>query len=133
MLEYASMRFTLVCAIAATFPTVIVSAAITESSMFQSAWIGPNATKKVRRNAAKAAALGPADMNAVMGVGAPSYTSGVHMWKGTSATLNANPIRIIAIPARRSPAGSGPSEFVSASAIRFRFVVPVAPYVSAMP
>jgi len=26
-------------------------------------------------------------MNAVTDVGAPSYTSGVHMWKGTAATL----------------------------------------------
>ncbi len=26
-------------------------------------------------------------MNAVTGVGAPWYTSGVHMWNGTAATL----------------------------------------------
>ena len=30
-------------------------------------------------------------MNAVTGVGAPWYTSGVHTWNGTAATLNAEP------------------------------------------
>ena len=41
--------------------------------------------------AAKAAALTAADMKAVTTVGAPSYASGVHMWKGTSDTLKAVP------------------------------------------
>ena len=44
-----------------------------------------------RTSAAKAAAFTPAAMNAVTGVGAPSYTSGVHMWNGTAATLKAKP------------------------------------------
>ena len=30
-------------------------------------------------------------MNAVTGVGAPWYTSGVHMWNGTAATLKPRP------------------------------------------
>ena len=35
----------------------------------------------------KAAVLTPAAMNAVTGVGAPSYASGAHMWNGTAAIL----------------------------------------------
>ena len=30
-------------------------------------------------------------MNAVIGLGAPWYTSGVHMWNGTAEILNAEP------------------------------------------
>ena len=41
--------------------------------------------------AAKAATLVQAAMNAVTGVGAPSYASGAHMWNGTAATLKAKP------------------------------------------
>ena len=36
-----------------------------------------------------AAAFVAADMNAVTGVGAPSYTSGVHMWNGRGGRLEA--------------------------------------------
>ena len=38
-----------------------------------------------------AAILGAVAMNRVTGVGAPSYTSGTHMWKGTAPSLNATP------------------------------------------
>ena len=44
-----------------------------------------------RRIAAKAAAFGATDMNAVAGVAAPSYASGVHWWKGTIAALKPRP------------------------------------------
>src|SRR5881394_1888009 len=37
------------------------------------------------------AALDDTDRNAVMGVGAPSYVSGAHVWNGTADTLNAKP------------------------------------------
>ena len=50
-----------------------------------------NASSQTRRNAANAAAFTAAAMNAVTGVGAPSYTSGVHMWNGTAATLKQKP------------------------------------------
>ncbi|MNN96812.1 hypothetical protein D3C81_2158560 [compost metagenome] len=36
--------------------------------------------------------------NAATGAGAPSYTSGVHKWKGTRDNLNARPTSIIAMP-----------------------------------
>ncbi len=39
---------------------------------------------------AKPAALGPTDIKAVMDVGAPSYASGAHIWKGTAAILKEN-------------------------------------------
>ena len=37
-------------------------------------------------------------MNPVIGVGAPWYTSGVHTWNGTAATLNSSPIETIDKP-----------------------------------
>src|SRR3989442_1049850 len=52
---------------------------------------GPSAPTSTRRIAANAAALGPTDMNAVAGVGAPSYASGVHWWNGTTAALKPRP------------------------------------------
>src|SRR3954471_11270638 len=56
---------------------------------------------KTRRKEAKPAAFGPAAMKAVTGVGAPSYTSGVQMWKGAVAILKPKPTSIIAAPANR--------------------------------
>ena len=46
-----------------------------------------NAAKKKRMATANPAAFGPTERKAVNGVGAPSYTSGHHMWKGTLAIL----------------------------------------------
>ena len=43
------------------------------------------------------------DMNAVTGVGAPWYTSGVHMWNGTAATLNPRPTSSSARPSSSTP------------------------------
>ena len=72
MLEYASIRFVFVCASATMLPPVIVTAARTARTALQSTLSGPSAPRSTRRIAAKAAALGPTDMNAVAGVGAPS-------------------------------------------------------------
>ena len=58
-----------------------------------------NPWTSTRNSAAKAAAFTPVAMNAVTGVGAPSYTSGAHMWKGTAATLNPKPTISNANPA----------------------------------
>ena len=44
-----------------------------------------------RTNIAMAATFGAAAKNAVTGVGAPSYTSGVHIWNGTAETLKQSP------------------------------------------
>ena len=96
MLEYASMRFTLVCASATMLPPVMVIAASTAKTAAQSSASGPSAETITRRMAANAAAFGATDMNAVAGVGAPSYASGVHWWNGTTAALKARPTVISA-------------------------------------
>src|SRR3989441_11434204 len=69
----------------------MVMAASTAKTLVQSGESGASPTTTTRRIAAKAAALGPTDMNAVAGVGAPSYASGVHWWNGTIAALNPRP------------------------------------------
>src|SRR5204862_7554266 len=91
MLEYASIRLTLVCATPTTVPTIIVRAAMGHRTLLQLARIGSNADRNTRTNAANAAAFTPVDMKPVTDEGAPSYASGVHMWNGTADTLNANP------------------------------------------
>ena len=53
----------------------------------------------------------PTERYAVTGVGAPSYTSGTHIWNGTIAILNPN-------PAIRNTAASTSAERVSPSALR---------------
>src|SRR5258707_15434529 len=93
MLEYASIRLMLFCTTPTTVPRTIVAAATTQRTAPQSARIGSNAERNTRTNAAKAAALTPVDMKPVTDDGAPSYTSGVHMWNGTADTLKANPTR----------------------------------------
>jgi hypothetical protein len=52
---------------------------------------GPIASTAIRTVSAIAATLGADAKNAVTGVGAPSYTSGVHMWNGTALILKARP------------------------------------------
>src|SRR6266704_5174107 len=89
-----------------------------------------NPSSSTRNSAVKAAALTPVAMNAVTGVGAPSYTSGAHMWNGTAATLNANPTSSSARPAgSMTPVPPSPTW----TPMSVRFVVPVAPYTNAMP
>ncbi len=74
---------------------------------------------------AKAAALVPTDMNAVTGIGAPWYTSGVHMWNGAAETLKANPTPISTMPSRIS--GLEDADEVSRVAISGITVVPAPP------
>ena len=68
-------------------------------------------------------------ISATTGAGAPSYTSGVHTWKGTEATLKPSPTNISAMPAY---AGVGAPE-CSAAAMAYTLVEPVAPNIRAMP
>ncbi len=72
MLEYASIRFTLLCATPTTVPRIIVNAASAATIGAQSARNGSKADRNTRANAAKAAALTPVDMNPVTIAGAPS-------------------------------------------------------------
>ena len=69
-----------------------------------------------------ATAFVAAAMNAVSGVGAPSYTSGVHMWNGAAEALNASPAMIMARPKTSSASCSWP-----AAAIPAKSIAPVAP------
>src|ERR1700690_1623691 len=115
--EYASMRLMLSWRTAVMLPIVIVSAAITTSGLAQpsvpNAASPPSATPNTRIIAAIAADLTAAAMNAVTGVGAPSYASGAHMWNGTAATLKPN-----ATTSRNDPAISRPGFWVVTSAPR---------------
>src|SRR6266536_857531 len=128
--EYASMRLTFDCVTAAKLPTVIVTAASTQNSRRQSAFIDGIPSTKIRISIANDAAFDPTDRNAVTGVGAPSYTSGAHMWNGTAAILNPMPAttRMTASTSRGS--FSWPTNSV---AIARRFVVPDKAYISDMP
>src|SRR3954467_9417322 len=108
MLEYASMRLTDSCRPAIRLATVMVRTA--RMAMIgghpvaheeSSGW--PNATRSTRSSVAKAALLTATAMYAVAGVGAPSYASGVHMWKGTALTLKARPVITSAAAMSTSP------------------------------
>src|SRR5215510_11786155 len=128
--EYASIRFRLDCVSAAKLPAVIVTIDSVSNRKRQSTLSPGNPSRKIRSSIANDAALEPTDRNAVTGVGAPSYTSGAHMWKGTAAILNPTPAttRITARINRGSP--SWP---VNNVAIFRRFVVPESPYINDIP
>src|ERR1700724_4640470 len=64
------------------------------------------ATMVGRTNIAMPAIFGAAAKNAVTGVGAPSYTSGVHIWNGTAETLKQKPANKNTIPKERRRLGS---------------------------
>src|SRR5438067_804857 len=82
-------------------------------------------------SAANAAAFTPAAMKPVTGAGAPSYTSGTHMWNGTAATLKANPEASSAAEAKSRVEAEPPDRTAEAtSAMR---VDPLAPNASAAP
>src|SRR5690349_1814756 len=98
------MRLMFDCRSAAKFPIVMERIAEVHTSGSQLGAIGPNEVMKIRRNTANAAAFGPADRNAVTGVGAPWYTSGAQIWNGEADTLNASPTNI---NAAASPMNSG--------------------------
>src|SRR3989304_2488156 len=122
------MRLMLDWAMAAKLPTIIVSAETMAASPAH--WVARpgKAVTNTRRSAANPAAFAPTDMNAVTTEGAPSYTSGVHMWKGTAATLKLRPTRMSAAPARSSA-------LLGCAAARTcaRLVEPLPPYTSAIP
>src|SRR5919199_1256928 len=115
-----------VCTSAAMLPTVIVSTASGASNICQSKPLVGATSKNTRKNAANAAVLVATLINAVTGVGAPSYTSGVHQWNGTSATLNPKPTTSNPAPITRSELVAAPG-CANAVASRGKLVVAVAP------
>ena len=76
--EYASMRFSDDCPSAPTLPTMIVIVANAARAGPHVDCASMSAVSKKRRNTPSAATFVATAMNAVTGVGAPSYTSGVH-------------------------------------------------------
>ena len=69
----------LLCAIAAKAPRTIEAIEIAMMICCHSAANPPSGPIIVRTRRAMAAIFGATERNAVTGVGAPSYTSGVHM------------------------------------------------------
>src|SRR5664279_3094715 len=96
--EYASLRFMSVWVIPMTEPMIMDAAAMMATTGCQVQLIGCSAEKQTRSIAANAATLVQEAMNAVTGVGAPWYTSGVHRWKGPTDALNSRPTTTSAMP-----------------------------------
>ena len=83
--EYASSRLMFVWPIAATPPRMVEASAEKIVICRHASVAGPSASTATRTSSAIAATLEDDARKAVTGVGAPSYTSGVHMWNGTAA------------------------------------------------
>src|SRR5262245_2258754 len=118
------------CVTAAKLPAVMVRTDSTQNSSRQSTLSPGNPSRKIRSSIANDADFDPTDRNAVTGVGAPSYTSGAHIWNGTAAILNPTPAttRMTARTSRGSR-----SWLANTPAIARRLVVPDSPYMSDIP
>src|SRR3984893_10279724 len=95
----------LVWTMATRFPTVIVINASTPKSTAHSGLIDGSARLKMRRMTANPAAFEPTEKNAVAGVAAPWYTSGVQSWNGAAAILKPSPAK--SMVTRNNGAGAG--------------------------
>src|SRR5262245_40979361 len=89
--EYARMRFTSVWVRPKIAPTTIDAIATAHTIGRQSVAVVLNDTYSTRRIAPNAATFVHAAMNAVTGVGAPWYTSGIQLWNGAMPALNSSP------------------------------------------
>ena len=81
-----------------------------------------NGTYKNLIKTVNAATFGTTAKNKVTDVGEPSYTSGVHIWKGTADILNAKPTKI-----KTKPKTFPVDEEIIFSEIMLKFVDPVKP------
>ena len=124
------MRLTFDWAMATTLPTVMLRTASPHMRTAQSGCTRLQA-RSTRRRAANAPALEPVAMKAATDVGAPSYTSEAHMWKGTEEILKPKPTRRRAKPI--TSIGSRPPPADTTAAMRSRLVEPVAPNTRAIP
>src|SRR3954469_5056747 len=107
--EYASIRFTFSCASAAMFPIASETQAIAAIAQVHRYASCGNAVTSTRSATTSAATFVADDMNAVTGVGAPWYASGVHMWNGAAEALNPSPAITMARPTTKSGAWPGPA------------------------
>src|SRR5438270_12912682 len=118
----------LVWTIATRLPTVIVTNASTPNSSAHSVAMPGSALLNRRRMTANPAAFEPTEKNAVAGVAAPWYTSGVQSWKGAAAILKPSPATSMVMLNRAADDG-GP---VNTREMSARVVAPEAPYRSAI-
>src|SRR5579863_2734448 len=112
---------------APTFPRIMERAARIQRTQNRP---GALMAKTTRSKTAKAAAFGAVDINPTTGAGAPSYTSGLQMWKGAAETLNPKPTNIKDM-ATNTRSSTGPAG--SFCAMISMLVDPVAPNMSATP
>src|SRR5919199_6202531 len=129
MLEYAIRRLMFVCTRAIRLPTVMVIKASTPNNTDHSAAMPGSAALKMRRMTAKPAALEPTEKNAVAGVAAPWYTSGVQSWNGAAAILKPRPATSMVTLSKAAGVGFP----VRTREMSARVVAPEAPYSRAMP
>src|SRR5258708_37112057 len=114
---------------ATRLPTVMVTNASTPNSTAHSGLMPGKAPLKMRRMTAKPAAFEPTEKNAVAGVAAPWYTSGVQSWNGAAAILKPSPAT--SMLTLRSAAGDGAP--VKTHEMSTSVVAPETPYNKAMP
>src|SRR5579862_1614140 len=120
--EYASIRLMFRCVSAAMLPIASDAHTIPATAHVQRRASLGNAVSSTRYVTTSAATLVADDMNAVTGVGAPWYASGVHMWNGAADALKPSPTITIA-----SPATSSGSCVCPAAAILSESSCPLAP------
>src|SRR3954447_14283874 len=98
MEEYAISRLMLDCPIAASAPSTIEAIDTMITRICHAPTSEANDVPITRSSSDIAATFGAVATNTVTRVGAPSYTSGGHMWNGTAETLNAKPTSTNTIP-----------------------------------
>src|SRR6266480_3189478 len=86
---------------AARLPSVSVSTAMAAISGSQVSRADANGPRKMRNKNAILAAFDATERYAVTVVGAPSYASGAHMWKGAAEILNSSPTLVV-VSARKT-------------------------------
>src|SRR5215470_10865470 len=116
---------------AARLPTVMVRTAITDSNGSQVERTETSGPMKMRIRKAMEAAFDATERYAVTVVGAPSYASGAHMWKGAAETLKSRPTAVV-VSARKTT-GSQAGRCAISAAISERFVERAMPYITENP
>src|SRR5579885_2739805 len=116
---------------AARLPTVMVAMATALSSHSQLTRAGASGPRKMRSRKAMEAALEATERYAVTVVGAPSYASGAHMWKGTAEILKSRPTVVVTMA--RNTTGSQGCRLPMALATSASLVEPLIPYITENP
>ena len=125
------MRLRLVWAIAAKLPINKEPMAKTANICCQSKAKGNKPSTNKRIKMAKAANLGAPPIMRVAEVGAPWYTSGAHMWKGTAPILKAKPATMKTRPNTNTWWLTWPVAMAFMTSDNSK--LPVAPYIIDMP